>query len=251
MGAICAAGGFEYRVEELPAGPHRGEATLLPLSTGGFLVIVDPQATGPISNEKIRRRRLRFRLAHEIGHSFFYDRRSRPPRRLIDRSKKEEEFCQQFASALLVPPDTAVNCPLDIASIQALRDRYDVSLNAVAWALVNTNSNLSIALLKWEDHPSQHDSAAMRVVWGAAANYYLPRRASVPASWLEQARQGGEEGTQIPNFRLGSLRARCEIRALPYRPGQTLLFIKEQGLGRDEERPNVHSQQLPLAPESG
>jgi len=218
---------------------------------GGFLILVDPEAAGRVVDERTRRRRLRFRLAHEIGHSFFYDRRSRPPRRLIDRSEEEEEFCQQFASALLVPPEVAANCPLDVSAVQALRDRFDVSLNAVAWALVNTSSNLSIALLKWENHPSHQDSAAMRVVWGAATDHYLPPHASVPTPWLEKARRGGEEGAQIPDFRLGSLRAHCEIKVLPYRPGQALLFIKEQGLKRDETPPLARSEQLPLAREIG
>jgi len=49
--------------------------------------------------------RIRFTLAHEIGHTLFYDLDSRPPQRVIygEAPRDEEQFCNWFASELLMP----------------------------------------------------------------------------------------------------------------------------------------------------
>jgi hypothetical protein len=63
-------------------------------STDGFAVELAP---GP-------QKRQRFTLAHEIGHTYFYDLKSSPPQRILyDDSKDEETFCNLFASEILMP----------------------------------------------------------------------------------------------------------------------------------------------------
>src|SRR6185436_4950749 len=52
--------------------------------------------------------RHRFTLAHELGHTLFYDLRTSPPRREISRSYRnefEERLCHQFARTLLMPEE--------------------------------------------------------------------------------------------------------------------------------------------------
>jgi uncharacterized protein DUF955 len=230
LNRICQAGKFKYRVEELPPGGHRGEAMMLALASGGFLITVNPQAPTPIRDETTRRRRLRFRIAHEIGHSFFYDRSQRPARRVLPPSQREEDFCQQFASALLVPPEPVEAYARDSASLIAIREKFDVSLNAAAWALVNSQSHLSIALLEWRDHPSRVGNKAMRVVWGAAHGHFLPPGASIRDSWLSRAQQAGPSGAEIDNFALGNLRGRCRITVRPFGEGRRILmFVEKRG----------------------
>lgn len=202
---------------------------LLALPGGGFLIAVNPEVPAPIPDEATRRRRLRFRLAHEIGHSFFYDRSHRPAQRALAPSRREEDFCQQFASALLVPPEPAATCPWDVGSLMAIRERFDISMHAAAWALVNSQPRLSIALLRWKEHPNREGEHAMRIVWGATNDHFLPQGASVPETWLERARLRGERGAEVHDFTLGSLRGHCRISVRPFgRERQALLFIEER-----------------------
>jgi len=55
--------------------------------------------------------RHRFSIAHEIGHTFFYDIHKKPPVRLLSSpslsrlSSKEEDICYTFARELLLPRD--------------------------------------------------------------------------------------------------------------------------------------------------
>lgn len=55
--------------------------------------------------------RMRFTIAHEIGHSFFYDLSKNPPARFFPSyiggltHYKEEQICHSFASELLMPRD--------------------------------------------------------------------------------------------------------------------------------------------------
>jgi len=59
--------------------------------------------------------RQRFSIAHEIGHTFFYDIDSNPPVRLISQaslgaiSPKEEDICSAFARELLMPHELMVD----------------------------------------------------------------------------------------------------------------------------------------------
>jgi Zn-dependent peptidase ImmA (M78 family) len=101
--------------------------------------------------------RQRFDIAHEIGHTLFYDIGQRPPRRLIlgdgsDRMmRKEEDACHFFARTLLVPNESVgaittsavslieaintlaedCNVSVECAAIRVLRDS-DAGANSVA-----------------------------------------------------------------------------------------------------------------------
>lgn len=67
----------------------------------GFLI----RLSGSLASEENEGRR-RFALAHELGHTFFYDLNELPPERIIHlplHDPVEEEVCDKFAAALLVP----------------------------------------------------------------------------------------------------------------------------------------------------
>ena len=81
ISTVCEAGGFQFRVGRIDGGPHRYEGLLLALPDGGFAITVDPYLANGISEETARHR-IRFRLAHEIGHSFFFDRERTPAKHL-------------------------------------------------------------------------------------------------------------------------------------------------------------------------
>ncbi len=87
-----------YRIEffHSTGGP---EAVLVP-TREGFLIRL------PLNRPKVRHRSS---IAHEIGHTFFYDFRGGWPVRLVSRgsagrlSQKEEDICKAFARELLMP----------------------------------------------------------------------------------------------------------------------------------------------------
>lgn len=82
------------------------EAILLPEKGGLTVSLKRKCAAGKTYNL-----RERFTIAHEIGHSMFYDNNRRPPVRLVPGSMspqsksfvREEQLCNSFAAALLVP----------------------------------------------------------------------------------------------------------------------------------------------------
>ena len=102
--------------------PMASEGELVPLATGGFLIRVARSAGT---------NRARFTVAHEIAHTFFYDNSFRPPRRIDERPLpsfrssstvsvivREEMFCDQFASELLLPTEETRSSLMQFASVE-------------------------------------------------------------------------------------------------------------------------------------
>jgi hypothetical protein len=153
----------------LDVGDRRHTAMLVP-AADGFRVLVDPQLWERSTSDTHLRRRLRFVVAHELGHTLFY-RRGRPPKRTRPADRSEEGFCHRFAGALLVPPSAAREIPLDPPGLYALSDRYDVSVPVVARAVARVNPGLTILRLTRAPHPTRGGEVTMRVQWGASDRY--------------------------------------------------------------------------------
>jgi hypothetical protein len=91
----------------------REEAKLVPDELGFILFLRGTHQSYDGDNKELRFvSRLRTTLAHELGHTFFYDTSTKPPRlpvssvsRLLDHQlgEKEEWWCMDFARAYLVP----------------------------------------------------------------------------------------------------------------------------------------------------
>jgi len=89
------------------------EAKLVPDEMGFILFLRrNRQSSDETRDELQSASRLRTTLAHELGHTFFYDTSTRPPRlpvssvsRLLDHrlGEKEEWWCMDFARAFLIP----------------------------------------------------------------------------------------------------------------------------------------------------
>jgi len=94
-----------------------GVQALMAPAASGFLFVVDPRPSPScpsrslnVDAEVLERALFCRRLAHELGHVFFYDT-GRPARRLLRHSEAEEKYCDAFAAALLLPsqePDSWV-----------------------------------------------------------------------------------------------------------------------------------------------
>jgi hypothetical protein len=154
LSAVAKAGGFRPRRGDLGAGEGGREALLLPAARDRFDIVVDPTPRGgwAASEDPCGRTatyRVRFRVAHEIGHSFFYERSAGLPRRVSrPGSAAEESFCDRFAQDLLVPPDVfeRVTTAEDVFTIA---DRCAVSVEVAARAFACSPSLPRVAVLYW------------------------------------------------------------------------------------------------------
>jgi IrrE N-terminal-like domain len=134
---------------------HRGgiEAALAPRSGDRFALLVDTEpcegwaSVFPALREELARHRLRFRVAHEVGHSFFYDRSGPRPRRLAPNSAAQERWCDRFASALLLPPLVVSRASPTCETLLDLHRKFDVSLQAAARALARVQRERFVAVL--------------------------------------------------------------------------------------------------------
>ncbi len=152
---ICRVGGFRVIERELSGDVGGIEAALLPRARNHFHIWVDPTPYGgwdkiqPGMRPAVHRHRVRFRVAHEIAHSFFFRRDGGLPRRVLLDSPEQEDFADVFASALLIPPDVARATQPTAESILALHDQYDVSLQVAVRAVVEAQQGVSAVLVYW------------------------------------------------------------------------------------------------------
>jgi IrrE N-terminal-like domain len=137
---ICRAAGLKLRLRRL-RGRHDGLQAVLSPCERGFEVTVDtePRDGWDTVPEAVRtslhRHRLRFRVAHELAHTLFYDRTAACPHRLVPDSDEQEAFCDSFARAFLVPPATISPQIAEPAAVVRLARRYDVSLEVAVRAV--------------------------------------------------------------------------------------------------------------------
>jgi hypothetical protein len=94
---IVRALGIPVHLETLEAAEGNTEAMLLPDIDHRFVIICDPWVP-PGDDERVR-----FRIAHELAHTLFYDWDHQYPRMTgsSGTSPSGELFCDQFAGALL------------------------------------------------------------------------------------------------------------------------------------------------------
>lgn len=163
--ALLREGGFVLREMDLRVGRGGHQALLQPLDTG-FRICIDTSLSLVASTRVTRRHRARFRIAHEIGHSFFYDRSAARPRRLFPvGSAAEEDFCTEFARALLVPPGAVARCPAEASEVFSLAAKYDVSAELAARAFAGFHPGRpEVALAFWP-----HGGADLRRQWATSA----------------------------------------------------------------------------------
>lgn len=154
----------DIRVADLGLSHGGREALLVPQVGNRFSILVDKRFD-PGSGDTgaaavaVRRRQWRFRVAHEIGHTLFYDRApGQAPSRVGKGGPEEEAFCDRFAAALLLPEEVAGKIR-DPAKLVGLHSRFDVSLEVVARSVAAVQRR-SVALFYWP-----LDGSEPRVQW--------------------------------------------------------------------------------------
>lgn len=127
LASSCGVLKIEYR-SMIP------EAVLAPME-GGFTIYLQNNFVVP----NMRKGRERFSLAHELAHTFFYNRNLRIPKPMKDspRGERLEHLCQVAASEILLP-SPLLKKELErrgkVESVESLFDLaqyFDVSLEAL------------------------------------------------------------------------------------------------------------------------
>lgn len=142
---------------ELSADVGGQDALLIPTSAGSFQIVVDPRLSArqywwapDRPSKTLIDSVIAFRIAHEIGHTFFYapGTPGSPPRRRTPLTPQEEDFCDLFAAALVVQDDG----PPDADYIAEVARRYGGNIELAAlWAANSSNVTVNIVT----DHGSQ------------------------------------------------------------------------------------------------
>lgn len=156
--AICRASGAHLRVMPLRSA-QRGLEAILATRAGGFEITVDTEPSGgwgfvPLHlRDALHRHRLRFRVAHELGHTFFYDRGGNHPQRVVLDSADQEQFCDEFARALLIPSAAIPERLADPRVVVEMARHYDVSLEVAVRAAAAKFPDLWLGL--YVRHPGE------------------------------------------------------------------------------------------------
>jgi Zn-dependent peptidase ImmA (M78 family) len=99
---VCQMLGIRIRPRASQNLEDRHSGLLVPTTASSFDIYIRTAVSNVDTSRLVRENaRWRYLIAHEIGHSFFYSRTDDIPRRLVPMSKREEEFCDEFAAALL------------------------------------------------------------------------------------------------------------------------------------------------------
>ena len=217
LDAFCAATGMVITTASLRGAAGGVQATIAPLHGDRFHVVVDPEPLGGWSRfessvrDDLRRQRYRFRLAHELAHTFFYDRSGAEPRRRILLTKQEEIFCDHFARGLLLPDEALRGCKLSPRSVIALQQRFDVSLETAVRGVAAVRSDVFLGLLVANGAHAPH----LRPQWQSDGVDLPPRWWA--AEWLQSALVNAPSGDQLGLIGHGRSIMRCIWRVLPTR----------------------------------
>lgn len=165
----CQAARVRVTSGKLRIGDRSHIAMLVPFEDG-FQATVDAELWERAKQEENARHRLRFVLAHELGHTLFY-RPGSPPKRAVPPDQDEERFCHDFANSLLVPPKVAASTPLSPEGLFELAGRFDVSRQVAAWALVRARVGVTILWMTKAPHPKRGGFETMRISWSASSRF--------------------------------------------------------------------------------
>jgi hypothetical protein len=177
MGALLRIGGFDLEIRKLRSAEGGLQALLLPCARGRFRLLVDSEPRGgwhsvePALRDELARHRTRFRIAHELAHSFFYERVAEGPRRRVADSEQQERFCDEFARALLVPPEVPARLAASPEDIVHVHRVYDVSVEVAARVFARAWPTTAIWVVLADDSGEPN-----RVQWQADVTYAVDRR---------------------------------------------------------------------------
>lgn len=236
-------------------------AQLRPDDRGFALLLRPPGRTAAhrpvLSNRQYRERdpRIRLTVAHELGHTYFYDMKRRPPRPLLggfgmtaednESEQKEEWWCFDFARELLYPSKWArrVTTPTRFPTLtEASRLR---KVFGVSWDIVFRRQIQDLGL--WKDCAAfklESAPGAVRIVavWKSAS-----LKSFSLSSWLRSDRDlwAMIESRVIPDTRPITSRSRAgervEMMSIGKGPGTVVGIVQTTPLLSLTERGAIDS----------
>lgn len=220
----CEAAGVRVTGGPLNIGDRHHIAMLVP-TQDGFQATVHSELWERAKREDGARRRLRFVIAHELGHTLFYDP-GKPPTRTAPPNRDEEQFCNNFANALLVPPEIAASTPLSPEGIFALAGRFDVSRQVAAWALARSRAPIAVLWLRMAPHPVRGGQEAMRIAWSASTRF-IPDGESFKSPLAKL--MPGQHGAATEKLRLAGREELVHVEAWRFDQDMLAVIIPTQG----------------------
>ncbi|TML00275.1 MAG: hypothetical protein E6G34_01950 [Actinobacteria bacterium] len=214
----------------LNVGSAQHTAMLVPTQRG-FNAVVDSRLWARAAEADGARRHMRFVLAHELAHTFFYEP-GPPPTRASRPDHLEERFCHHFATLLLVPSPAARSAPPEPNGLWELVARYDVSQQVAAWAVARARADRSILMFRRGVHPRGGGREAMRLVWGAS-QHFLARGESFKSVLADLT--PGEHGSCSQRLRLGGRDHDVDLDA--WRFPSSMLVVAHHGAHPSLEGP--------------
>jgi hypothetical protein len=152
LAALCRSGRFDVEEVRLHGAEGRLQGLLFPAPHNRFDILVDPEPPGgwdaihPSMRRPLRDHRMRFRICHEVAHTFFFNRSGSAPQPLVPGSPGQERFCDSFAGLLLVPWEACAEAPVTARGVLDLQERFDVSLEVAARAFAAVHRDVEVAL---------------------------------------------------------------------------------------------------------
>lgn len=209
-----------FSTNSRPSTTH--SASLVPRTSGLRLFEIRYNPIEARSN----RSRWRFSVAHELGHTFFFDRSGERPRRLPRTATSgEEKFCNGFAAELLCPKEAFVEA-FDPAECWNFSRSYEVSPQVVGLQALRSGRFRWRALLGLavRGKPTKPDYLALRVVWAVTPpGTFVPLWDKYPDGPAKEALETGSAVARSASIDSGSLRGRFEQVAVPG-PAQTVVL---------------------------
>jgi hypothetical protein len=239
---ICLHGGFVTKRLDGRFNSFAHDALLRPQKCGLMEIFVDPLPDhGERISEDLARHRNRFRIAHEIGHSFFYDRAKRPPTRLLPESKAEEKFCDEFANALLIPRSHVTQVEPTASNIFQLRKTFDVSVQVSGRALSRVYPEISVAGLMWRPHNRDNKiTHGFRIVWWDGPRF-MPLAARIHSRVVDEASRCGYY-EDVEHLRVGAVRGAFRVSAAKLgERGRQVIVVLTPPSQSDETKGSVFS----------
>ncbi len=215
---------------------------LVPIK-GGFQILVNSQIASGYPNiyeetRKTHQRSTYFTIAHEIGHTYFYDVKSPIPSRPFKDSGSvaEERLCDIFATELLMPTERFSNDATIILkkersftkTLLNLSNLYKITLQPIAIRLfeLGIHGKNRPVVIKWTRmvNPNKplNSTPKLRVEWAEPARFpYIPRYRSAPVqSIFEQAAHSKETIFGTVFIKFGGLNGNYFVEAVALNNGK-------------------------------
>lgn len=223
------------------------EAELVPLDSGGFRMRVLRLGTAS---------RTRYSVAHEIGHTFFYDLSCSPPKRLTPYDRQggsdprvrkctelEERFCDEFARELLFPHAAAQTALADcqqvcapaevLATLERVSKEWGVSVQLVLRQLNDTwgiPPELLCVVLRRVPHIRTRLNPAIRVAVSfprPSRGWFIPTNQRAASVGLKGAVFLHDWWQQFPERRGGRTYRRSGVFGLDFESGEPTVLENE------------------------